>query len=663
MSNVNALLKGRTLEVINGIYLERSDKAEPFLEEYLRALVSRLPQFSSRTKKLRNWVAQVNALEAEMLPLDAAGLVASLKASCFAMRRQGFDDNLLARAFAAVREASKRTLGMRHHDVQLIGGWTLLQGILAEMETGEGKTLVATLAACTAAAAGATVHVVTVNDYLAERDAKQNSPLYEFFNLTVGIVGQGMSPADRRAQYARDIVYVSNKEIVFDYLKDRIAASDATSAHYRLRRLYRSQQQPESLLRGLHVAIVDEADSVLIDEARTPLIISETQPDEHGGALYKTAIERARLMVRGDHFEVTAQRDISINKQGEHHMRELTADLPGVWSSTLWRHELMQQALTALWCFHRDQHYIVADNKIQIVDEFSGRVMPDRSWERGLHQMIEAKEDCEITGQRSTLARITYQRFFRRYLLLCGMTGTAAEVAPELRRVYDMEVFKIPTHRPSQQVRLKNRCWLTSDERWEAVAERAIELSRQGRAVLIGTRSVEASEQLSARLAARNIEHAVLNARQDGQEAVIVARAGEPGRISVATNMAGRGTDIRLADEVAKNGGLHVILTEFHESARIDRQLFGRCARQGKPGSVEAMVSLEDDLFKRYASTMLIGMRAIAMRRGTVSSHLLNLLVGYAQRIAEFQNSRIRLSTLKQDRKLQAKLAFSGTPI
>lgn len=368
-------------------------------------------------------------------------------------------------------------------------------------------------------------------------------------------------------------------------------------------------------------------------------------------------------MVRGDHFEVTAQRDISINKQGEHHMRELTADLPGVWSSTLWRHELMQQALTALWCFHRDQHYIVADNKIQIVDEFSGRVMPDRSWERGLHQMIEAKEDCEITGQRSTLARITYQRFFRRYLLLCGMTGTAAEVAPELRRVYDMEVFKIPTHRPSQQVRLKNRCWLTSDERWEAVAERAIELSRQGRAVLIGTRSVEASEQLSARLAARNIEHAVLNARQDGQEAVIVARAGEPGRISVATNMAGRGTDIRLADEVAKNGGLHVILTEFHESARIDRQLFGRCARQGKPGSVEAMVSLEDDLFKRYASTMLIGMRAIAMRRGTVSSHLLNLLVGYAQRIAEFQNSRIRLSTLKQDRKLQAKLAFSGTPI
>ncbi len=663
MSNVNALLKDRALDVTSGIYLERADKAEPFLEEYLRALVARLPRFTSRTKQLQSWVAQVNGLEDEMKALDADGLAAALKTSCFAMRRRGFADDLLARAFAAVREASSRTLGLRHHDVQLIGGWTLLQGIIAEMETGEGKTLVATLAACTAAAAGATVHVITVNDYLAERDARQNAPLYEFFNLQVGVVAQGMSPADRRTQYARDIVYVSNKEIVFDYLKDRIAAGDASAAHYRLRRLYRAQQQPESLLRGLHVAIVDEADSVLIDEARTPLIISETQPDEHGGALYRTAIERAGHMVRGEHFEITAQRDISINSQGEHYMRELTADLPGVWSSTLWRHELMQQALTALWCFQRDQHYIVADNKVQIVDEFSGRVMPDRSWERGLHQMIEAKEGCEITGQRSTLARITYQRFFRRYLLLCGMTGTAAEVGPELRRVYDMEVFKIPTHRPGRQERLKNRCWLTSDERWEAVAERAIELSRLGRAVLIGTRSVEASEQLGARLTARNIEHSVLNARQDSLEAEIVAQAGEPGRITVATNMAGRGTDIRLSEEVARNGGLFVILTEFHESARIDRQLFGRCARQGKPGTVEALVCLEDELFTRYAAGLLMGTRAITIRRGAVPSSMLNLLVQYAQKVAEFKNSRIRLSTLKQDRKLQAKLAFSGTPI
>jgi preprotein translocase subunit SecA len=289
--------------------------------------------------------------------------------------------------------------------------------------------------------------------------------------------------------------------------------------------------------------------------------------------------------------------------------------------------------------------------------------MPDRSWERGLHQMIEAKEGCEITGQRNTLARITYQRFFRRYLLLCGMTGTAAEVRPELRRVYDLEVFKIPTHRPSRQERLGNRCWPTSEHRWAAVVDRAVELSRQGRAVLIGTRSVEASELLGARLAERGIDHAVLNARQDRQEAEIVAQAGQPGRITVATNMAGRGTDIKLAPEVAESGGLHVILTEFHESARVDRQLFGRCARQGKPGSVEALVSLEDDLFTRYASTLCTFTTFVAARRGSVPPQLLNLLVRYAQGMAEHQSARTRLLTLKQDRKLQDQLAFSGTPI
>ena len=663
MSNINALLHGRALDVVHGIYLERADGREPILEEYLRALVARFPQLRSRTRRLHAWVARVNSLETEMQTLDDTGLAQSLAETCLAVRRRGFVDDLLARAFAAIREASRRTLGLRHHDVQLIGGWTLLQGMIAEMETGEGKTLVATLAACTAAAAGATVHVITVNDYLAERDAQQNRPLYEFFNLQIGIVAQGMSPNDRRAQYARNIVYVSNKEIVFDYLKDRIAAGEASSVHYRLRRLYHTGQQPASILGGLHVAIVDEADSVLIDEARTPLIISETQPDEHGGALYHTAIELAGRLIQGEHFEITAHRDISITTKGEQFLRELTADLSGVWSSSLWRHELFEKALTALWCFQRDQHYIVADNKVQIVDEFSGRVMPDRSWERGLHQMIEAKEACEITGQRSTLARITYQRFFRRYLLLCGMTGTAAEVGPELRRVYDLEVFKIPTHRPSRQRRLPYRSWLTSEERWQAVAERAVALSRQGRAVLIGTRSVEASELLGARLNALNVEHSVLNARQDRQEAEIVAQAGEPGRITVATNMAGRGTDIRLSLEVADSGGLHVILTEFHESARIDRQLFGRCARQGKPGSVEALVCIDDDLFVRYAAPFRTIAHAIAARRGTVPRSLFNWLVWYAQKVAEYQNARIRIATLRQDRKLQAQLGFSGKPI
>jgi len=662
MSNVSALLTGRSIEVTDGVYLERLQERESVLEEYLRALVVRFPKLKSRAGRVREFVADANSLEPEMHALDDRGLKADLSATCVEMRRLGFADKLLARAFAAVREASMRTLGMRHHDVQLIGGWAMLQGMIAEMDTGEGKTLVATLAACTAAAAGASVHVITVNDYLAGRDAGDNSPLYNFFGLRVGVVIQGLSPEQRRAEYAHDVVYVSNKEVVFDYLKDRIATGDALDAHYRLRRLYSPDQQPNVLLRGLHVAIVDEADSILIDEARTPLIISETVPDEHGGELYRVALERAGRLVRGEHFNITAHREVWITGGGELYMREITSDLKGVWTSALWRNELLQKALTALWCYHRDQHYIVQEGKVEIVDEFSGRVMPDRSWESGLHQMIEAKEGCEITGQRRTLSRMTYQRFLGRYLLLCGMTGTAAEVRTELKRVYDLEVFRVPTHLPNARKRLPDRCWMSSDERWQCVAQRAIELSQGGSAVLIGTRSVEASERLSARLHKQGVAHAVLNARNDREEAEIVALAGQAGRITIATNMAGRGTDIKPAAEVLNKGGVHVILTEFHESARVDRQLFGRSARQGQAGTVEAMVSLEDDLFGRYALLLLGLAGRISATRGTTPLWMLRLLVKFAQVAAEKHNSGIRMSTLKQDRKLQSLLAFSGMP-
>lgn len=662
MSNVTALLKGRALDIADGVYLERADNREPVFEEYLRALVARLPSLSLRAERLRAFVASVNALEAEMKSKNDTALVAVHKTACLDMQRKGFSDSLNARAFAAIREASRRTLGMRHHDVQLLGGWALLQGMVAEMETGEGKTLVATLAACTAAGSGAAVHVITVNDYLAKRDAETNTPLYAFFGLTVGVIEQGMQPDQRRAQYANDIVYVSNKEIVFDYLKDRIATGGALGAHFSLRRLYRGTQQTLLLLRGLHVAIVDEADSVLIDEARTPLIIAETQPDEHGAELYQTALDLASQLRRGEHYEINAQRETWLTSKGKENLRELTANLGGLWSSDVWRRELIEKGLSALHAFHRDQHYIVVEDKVQIVDEFTGRVMPDRSWERGLHQMIEAKEGVEITGQRKTLSRMTYQRFFRRYLLLTGMTGTASEIAPELRRVYDLQVMKIPTNLPCRRQYLPNHCWLTSEERWKAVANRVTELSRQGRAVLIGTRSVEASEQFASLLAQRGIQHSVLNARQDKEEADIIAQAGQPGRITVATNMAGRGTDIKLAEQVSEKGGLHVILTEFHESGRVDRQLFGRCARQGEPGTVEAMVCIQDELFRRYAATLSRLATNSAMRNGNASPLLLKALVRVAQAVAEHHNRGIRMSTLKQDKKLQQMLGFSGTP-
>ena len=310
--------------------------------------------------------------------------------------------------------------------------------------------------------------------------------------------------------------------------------------------------------------------------------------------------------------------------------------------------------------FQRDQHYIIVENKVQIVDEFTGRVMPDRTWERGLHQMIEAKENCEITGQRRTLSQITYQRFFGRYLLLAGMTGTAKEVGPELKRVYDLDVTRIPTYKPTRRLRLPDQLFRTSDERWQAVAARAQVVAEEGRAVLVGTRSVEASEILSQLLTARGVAHTVLNARQDKEEADAVGQAGMAGRITVATNMAGRGTDIKLTPEVEARGGLHVILTEFHESARVDRQLFGRSARQGNPGSVEAIVSLSDELFQRYTPTLVSFGVPFLPGAETPNALLLKGLVRYAQSKAERQNRRIRLDTIRRDRQWLKALGFVG---
>ncbi|WP_338847208.1 prepilin peptidase [Massilia sp. W12] len=662
MSNVAALIKFRQPELSDGLYLERADERVSRPEKFLRKAYARMPR--KRAPGARAWalVRAVNALEAQMQAATDEDLRAALQQAGSAMRQAGFSDALLAQAFAAVREASRRINGMRHHDVQLIGGWALLQGRIAEMETGEGKTLVATLAACVAAAAGSAVHVITVNDYLAARDAELNGALFAFFGFSVGVIKEGMEAQERRAIYLQDLVYVSNKEIVFDYLKDRIAADDALASQQKIRSLYRGRQTGRLLLRGLHLAIVDEADSILIDEARTPLIISETVPDENGPDLYKQALALAEKLQREIHFDISIHREVWLTRAGEAYLRELCQPLSGVFSSPLWRRELIEKALSALWCFERDQHYIVFDDKVHIVDEFSGRVMSDRSWERGLHQMIEAKENVSITGARRTLARLTYQRFMRRYLFLCGMTGTAAEVAPELRHVYELDILKIPTNLPSKRLREPDLCLLTPQARWERVVQRARAVADSGRAVLIGTRSVEASEHLSALFAAAGVSHKVLNARQDKEEADTVAQAGQPGQITIATNMAGRGTDIKLAPEVAEKGGLFVILTEFHESARVDRQLFGRCARQGNPGSVQAIVCLQDDLFSRFAPLLRELAIKSANSAGEVPPWMLRRIVAYAQNNAERYNLKIRSQTMAHDEKLQDMLGFAGRP-
>lgn len=658
MSDVRALLKGRAIEVGDAAYLERLEQTPHAVEEWLRELSGRFT--AGKGRRNSKLVVAVNALEREVQQLDEQQLLARIHAVSRKMQHEGLLDTHLAVSFAIIREASRRVLGKRHHDVQLLAGEALLRGRIAEMATGEGKTLAATLGVCVAALAGAAVHVVTVNDYLAERDAKENLPLYAFFGLDVGIVLQDMDVDKRRVEYAKPVVYVSNKELTFDYLKDRIALGATPLAQLSLHRLLGAHGGVRPILRGLHVAIVDEADSVLIDEARTPLIISETLPDDLDPGVYHRAVGFASELVSGEHYVHGRDRDIWLTAAGEAHAQRVLQDEAGVWVSPLWRRELINKALSALMLFHRDQHYIVVENKVQIVDEFTGRVMPDRTWERGLHQMIEAKEGCEISGQRRTLSQITYQRFFGRYLLLAGMTGTAAEVAAELRRVYDLSITRIPTNKALRRIRLPDRVFRDSTARWDAVTMRATQVAAEGRAVLIGTRSVEASERLSEMLNERGIEHSVLNARQDAAEADAVAAAGQAGRITVATNMAGRGTDIKLAPEVEQRGGLHVILTEFHESARVDRQLFGRSARQGNPGSVEAIVSLDDELFVRYVPALARTLGHFCLRRGATAQRLFRALVWTAQNLAERHSRSMRLDTIKRDRKWLNALSFVG---
>ncbi|NNM52298.1 MAG: preprotein translocase subunit SecA [Pseudomonadales bacterium] len=663
MSDLGWILTGQRVPLIDGAYAERDDRHEEVLEAFLANRVGRWLRRAPSHRVRQYFLDAVAAWEATVTVADDEALRQQFGRLALALKHEGLAHSRVAEAFALVREGARRTLGKRHHDVQILGGWVILGGRIVEMQTGEGKSLTATLPAITAAAAGASVHVVTVNDYLAARDTELMRPLYQFFGLSVSCIVEDMEPEQRRHAYACDVCYVSNKELVFDYLKDRLARRHAdTRAHRLLLGLAHGEPPQRLLLRGLHMAIVDEADSVLIDEARTPLIISRTEEEGQGQLIYGRAIELARQMEANTHYRLTMDRHIEWQEAGRHFLTHATADWRGLWASPRWREEMLRQALVALLLFHRDQHYIVSQGAIQIVDESTGRVMADRTWERGLHQLIEAKEGCEISEGRETLAKMTYQRFFRRYVLLGGMTGTAREVAPELWRIYELPVVTVPTHRPPCRIRQPDCCYADGELRWKRVAERVHEIIAQGRPVLIGTRSVAASEAVAAVLQAAGIEYRILNARQDKEEAAIIAGAGEAGRVTVATNMAGRGTDIALGAGVEEVGGLHVILTEFHTSRRIDRQLIGRCGRQGDRGSAEAIVSLGDELFAHFQPRLQRRCAAWMSRHGRseLPRWMLRVLVWMAQRASGRLDARSRQMTFQSDKKQSEFLAFAG---
>ncbi len=658
-------------------YPERAEpETEGWLEETGQALMGRLTRrFRAAPARALGFPAQVDQAEQAMGTLTAADLPERAREVAAGLRRDGLIDTHVACAFALVRRAGELCLGKRHFDVQLMGGWIMVNGMVAEMNTGEGKTLTATLPACTAALAGLPTHVITVNDYLVQRDCDLMRPVYEALGLSVAFVTEDMSPAERRVAYAHDVVYACNKTVVFDYLRDRIALGaayrpGAGPLQLQVERLSgKAQSRTEQLLlRGMHFAIVDEADSVLIDEARVPLIISAEQPPDDEARTAAEALALAATLSEGEHYRILrGERRIELTEAGREQVNAWSETQSGVWTMTLRREELALRALTAQHLYLQDEHYLIREGKIQVIDEFTGRVMPDRSWAQGLHQLIEVKEGCQVTPIKETLARISYQRYFKRYLRLGGMTGTAAEIRDELGSVYDLAVVRVPTHRASRRVVKPDRVFVDGPSKWAAVAERVAQLHAQRVPVLIGTRSVAASELFSELLTRRGLVHAVLNAKQDDAEADIVSSAGEQGRITIATNMAGRGTDIALGPGVAELGGLHVILTERHETARIDRQLAGRCARQGDPGVFEAFLALDDPLFDGVSQGLIAKpVRHAVAREQRVGRQTAppqaRWFVNWVQWRSERLQRGVRRALYEADKRLDTILSFTGRP-
>jgi preprotein translocase subunit SecA len=592
--------------------------------------------------------------------MDDIALATRREATTYNLRQHGLERDLVLRSFALVSEYARRYLDMRYYDVQLLGAWAIVTGNCAQMATGEGKSFTASLAAATAALAGIPVHVITTNEYLAQRDADTLRPLYEALGLRVTAVHERMQPAEKREAYQHDIVYCTNKQVAFDYLRDRLLAREENGrVSLKFSRAYQDRQL---VLRGLCFAIVDEADSVLIDEARTPLIISREHADDSQREIYEDALALARRMRPGHHFlHGNSAERLHLTEAGSQWLAQETTGLHGIWAGKRHSEFLVHQALCALHLFLRDKQYLVRDDRIELIDRNTGRAMGDRSWQKGLQQMVECKEGVTMTGQRETLASISYQRFFSRYLMLGGMSGTLEPVRGELRRVYNQRVVRIPTHRPPQRDDLGMQLHRRATDKWLAVARRVQQVHSAGRPVLVGTATLRDSELLTVFLKRRGLEPIVLNARQDAQEADIVAMAGQAGQITVATNMAGRGTDITLGRGVAEMGGLHVISTQCHEERRVDEQLYGRCARQGDPGSFEVHIALDDLLITNtYPARIRQSLTRAVARKRALPQWLTRALVRIAQASASRHHRLERLDVMALQDKLDDLLAYSG---
>ncbi len=589
---------------------------------------------NSRTlKKLWPIVHQVNALEPEIQKLSDEALRQKTEEFRERLTQGATLEELLVEAYAVVREAARRTINMRPFDVQILGGIVLHQGKIAEMATGEGKTLVATLPLYLNALAGKGCHLVTVNDYLARRDRNWMGPVYESLGLTVGVIQHDIKTEERQAAYRADITYGTNNEFGFDYLRDNMVVN-----------------LEDRVQRDLNYAIVDEVDSILIDEARTPLIISG--PAEESTDKYYRIDQIIPRLDRESHYKVDEKaHTVTLTEDGIRQAEEFLG-VTNLYENTqidLIHH--IHQALRAHALFKREVDYLVKDGKVVIVDEFTGRLMPGRRWSDGLHQAVEAKEGLVIERENQTLATITFQNYFRIYKKLAGMTGTAATEAEEFHKIYKLDVLVIPTNQPCVRRDEHDAIYRTEREKFDAVAREIVGLHEGGRPVLVGTISIEKSERLSELLKRKGLPHTVLNAKYHEKEAEIVAQAGQEAAITLATNMAGRGTDIVLGAGIAPQGGLHVLGTERHEARRIDNQLRGRSGRQGDPGSSKFFISLEDDLMRIFGSDRISGlMQKLGMQEGEEIQHpLVSKAIETAQRRVEGRNFEIRKHLLEYD--------------
>ncbi len=636
------------------------------LDAAVNSAIGRYRRRSGILASLRDDAAAIVSKEGEWVEMTDADLQSKLLEFRDHFRRGGRAvEALVQPALGAIREAADRKLGLRPFPVQLMGALALHRGWLAEMATGEGKTMTAGLAAILAGWTRQPCHVVTVNDYLVQRDAEWLMPLYHFCGVRVGFVTGTNTPAERAKNYGCDVTYVTSKELLADFLRDRLWLGKLQNPTRRLirRMLQPRPQSPDGLvLRGLHTAIVDEADSILIDEAVTPLIISASHKNESLREAAGLAQELIVALQPGTDYQANPRyKEIELTSGGMRKLAEQASHLPGLWRGQDRRLDLVIQAVIAREFYHRDQQYIVEGEKVVIVDEFTGRPMPQRTWREGMHQAIEAKEGLPVSDPVETIARLSFQRFFKCFHRLSGMTGTAREAAPELWQVYGLPVIAIPPNRSCIRAQWPNQFFADEETKWRAIVEAVEKVHATGRPLLVGTRSVLASERLGRWLEERGLPTKILNATRLQEEAGIVEMAGDAGRISIATNMAGRGTDIKLGRGVAASGGLHVIETEWHESGRVDRQLFGRAGRQGDPGSAQAFGSFEDELINRFLPPAARAFLTRVWRANLPGkARLTESAFHHAQRRAQALAFQQRRDVVRSDLWLDEALSFTG---